>query len=192
MRLSRLILLALCGLVFATTPGLAARPADAPPMLSLAPPATPVAADQTFDVAVQISNAANLGAWEFGLTYDPALLTLVGVTPAPAFGGGADCDATQARCAFTLGPRFRRDGASVGMVSHGATPGFSGSGTIAILHFQPAGRSGTTALQLSEALLADPQANPITPLVQAARLTLEADGYRIFLPTAAQNAGGAE
>lgn len=189
---SRLILLVLCGLLLAATPGLAARPADAPPVLTLTPPTGPIAADAPFDVAVRVANAANLGAWEFGLTYDPALLTLVGITPTPAFGAATNCIAQQERCALTLGPRYRRDGATVGVVSYGAAPGFSGSGTIAILHFQPTGRGGATTLQLTDPLVTDPQANPVTPHAQGQRLTLDATAHRIFLPTAAQNAGGAE
>ncbi|NJN17817.1 MAG: hypothetical protein HC822_16855 [Oscillochloris sp.] len=164
-------------LAFVVTPLAAATPT-----ISLLTPAEPQPADALVDVPIQISQVENLGAWEFDLSYDPALVEVVGMTIEPFFGAEFDCTAATQRCVISLGPLREATGnASVGAISYGTVPGASGEGVIAILHLRPTGRSGTTGIALSNALITDAAATAQTPAVQPASLTLEGE-ESLYLP----------
>ncbi len=153
------------------------------PRISLILPAPPQAAAGTIDALVAIDEAANLGAWEFDLGYDPAFLTVQGMTINPAFGAEFDCNAQSQRCAIALGPIADEPGtAHVGAITYGKAAGLSGSGNLAVIHLAPTGRAGQTSLTVSGALVTDVSAQATTPVVAGGSLTFIESGHRIFLP----------
>lgn len=160
-----------------------ARLNAATPALFLQLPTEALPATGTVDVSIHIVNAANLGAWEFDLHYDPAFLTVQGMTLDPALGVEFSCDAKGQRCALALGPITEQQGiANVGAVTYGQTGGLSGDSILAVLHLAPTGQGGATTLSLANALVADANARPTVPTVQGGVLTLQSD-TDLFLPS---------
>jgi hypothetical protein len=164
-----------------STPGVAAGPT-----LQLITPPEAQSALLPLDLPVQISQAANLGAWEFDLQYDPALLTITGITVGDFFARSADCDPAAGRCAILLGPIAEDEGLfSAGAVSYGQGSGANGDGLLATLHLQPNGIGGVTQLRFTAALLTDPSAtSAITPATVDASLELVAPSFntQVYLP----------
>lgn len=156
------------------------------PTLHLMAPDGPQSAIAPLDVQVQITGAANLGAWEFDLQYDPALVTITGISVNDFFARSVNCDPVTARCAVLLGPIAENGIFSAGAVSYGAAAGSNGDGVIATLHLQPTGVAGITQLQFASALLTDPAANPITPATVGAMLEFAPPAFSapnvVFLP----------
>ncbi|HMN28678.1 MAG TPA: cohesin domain-containing protein [Caldilineaceae bacterium] len=156
------------------------------PTLQLVAPAGAQAALDPFTVEVRIAQAANLGAWEFDLAYDPALVTITGITVNDFFARSAGCDPATARCAVVLGPIDENGLFSAGAVSYGQASGANGDGLIATLQLQPKGVAGTTTLHVTNALLTDTAANPIAPATVDVTLDLSAASFgathTIYLP----------
>ncbi|HAJ37782.1 MAG TPA: hypothetical protein DCL15_19100, partial [Chloroflexi bacterium] len=144
------------------------------PVLSLTVPAAPQPAHTAFEVQVRVSGGANLGGFEFDLNYDPVLVAVTAITPTALLGGGAGCDPTAERCVGALGPHATPGGVAVGAFSFGAVNTAAGDGVLATLRVQPTGRSGATALAITNAVLASADASVTTPLVQNAELELAA------------------
>ncbi len=178
-----LLTLGLAAFLGATQPSAASAPT-----LRLVAPAGDLSALAPVTVELHAVEAAELGAWEFTLAYDPSFLTLTGLEAAPGLGNDQpDCNPAGERCVLLLGPRPTLGGTSLGAVSYGAAPGLNGEGVIALLHFQPTGRIGTTALGLSDALVTDTQGQAVTPLLESTTLTLGSGGYRLYLPSVSNN-----
>lgn len=82
----------------------AARLNASTPQIRLELPTEPQPASGTIDLPIRIAGAVNLGAWEFDLVYDPALLSVQGLTINPTFGAEFDCNVQSQRCTISLGP----------------------------------------------------------------------------------------
>lgn len=142
----------------------------APPVLALSVPAGSQAVNTPFEVQVTVDGATNLGAFEFDLGYDPALMAVTAITLTTFLGGGADCDPTRGRCGEVLGLQPVSGGVALGAYSFGAGAGAAGAGVLATLRVQPTGRSGATALTVANATMTGADASVIMPLVQGATL----------------------
>ncbi|MEZ4635350.1 MAG: cohesin domain-containing protein [Caldilineaceae bacterium] len=100
-----LSLLLLLGVAVAGLTVGATRLRAATPAITLVLPAAEIPPiGDTIDVLINITDAANLGAWQFDLSYDPTLVTVTGMTINPAFAAEDDCNAQTQRCAVVLGP----------------------------------------------------------------------------------------
>lgn len=156
------------------------------PTLHLVAPAGPHSTLVPVDIQLHIAQAANLGAWEFDLQYDPALVTIAGITLGAFFAPVDRCEPSMGRCAISLGPIDDGQIFSAGAVSHGQGVGASGDGVIATLHVQPTGAPGLATLHFADALLTDVAANPISPATADTVLEFVApalDGSNtVFLP----------
>jgi len=142
----------------------------ASPVLALSVPAGSQAANTPFEVQVTVDGATNLGAFEFDLGYDTALMAVTAITLTTFLGGGADCDPTRGRCGEVLGLQPVSGGVALGAYSFGAGAGVAGAGVLATLRVQPTGRSGATSLTITNAKLAGADASVIMPVVQDATL----------------------
>lgn len=133
------------------------------PILILAAPPDPQPPVVIIDIPLTIISATNLGALEFDLVYDPALVTVSGLTIEPFLGQTAVCDANTIRCAVALGPLDQVSGTtSLGATTYGSGPGATGDGALLTLHLQPTGATGTTPLLLTNVLVTDITGNLIT------------------------------
>lgn len=154
------------------------------PKIWLELPAAPQPALGRIDIPIRIEDAANLGAWEFDLLYNPTFLSVETMTINPAFGVEFDCNAQSQRCAVSLGPIADGSGtANLGAVSYGKTGGMSGDGLLAVLHLIPTGKIGVTSLTLTNALVTDSNAQATTPTVEGGNLTLVGSENQLFLPS---------
>jgi hypothetical protein len=159
------------------------------PTLQLVAPSGPQPGLAPLNVEVRLLQAANLGAWEFDLHYDPARLAVTGVTIGDFFARTANCDGASARCAIALGPFMQNGLLSAGAISYGQAAGANGDGVIAVLHLQPKGLPGVTTLHLTNALLTDVAANPITPAISDATLEFTPASFAnnlVYLPLVAR------
>ncbi len=174
----------LLGVVVAGLTAGAVRIKAATPTITLVGPAELAPASDEFDVLILISDAANLGAWQFDLGYDPTLVTVTGMTVDPAFAAEDDCNAQTQRCAVVLGPIVDRPGtANLGAVTYGKVGGLNGSGQLAVLHLKATGKAGETTLTLANALVTDVDAHAITPNVNDVTLAFSEALNRIYLPS---------
>lgn len=154
--------------------------AAATPTLALVTPAGAVPARGQIDIPVRATNLSDLGAWEFDLSYDPALLEVAGMTIQPFFGAELSCRQATQRCAVSLGPVAGAPGsAGFGAVSYGPARGAGGAGVIAVIHLRPTGRGGSTTLRLTAAQITDTAARPVAIPDSSATLTLRGS---VFLP----------
>jgi hypothetical protein len=185
MRRYRLLsLFLLLGVVLAGLTAGATRINAATPRISLVLPAEPPTDGTPIDVMITVSDAANLGAWEFDLVYDPTFVTVTGLTVDPAFAVEDNCNTQTQRCAVTLGPIIDNPGtAHLGAVTYGTAAGLSGGGRLAVLHLLPTGKVGETMLTLANALVTDVNAQATVPTLQSGTLILSEPVNRIYLPS---------
>lgn len=177
--LSTLLLLFVAGAGLVT--GVARLNAAAPRIVLILPAAPD---PDAINVLINISDAANLGAWEFDLGYDPTFVTVTGITVDPAFAVEDNCNAQTQRCAIVLGPIVDNPGtANLGAVTYGKAAGLNGSATLAIIHLKSTGKIGETPLTLTNALVTDVNAQATTPTVQGGALVLSEPANRIYLPS---------
>ena len=114
--------------------------------------------NETFVVQVVIEEAANLGAFQFDLTYDPSILQVQGAAVGDFLGStgqsvvpvGPETNNAEGRMAF-------------GAASFGSGPGANGTGVLAIITCIAQG-GGSTVLELQEVQVLDTALNvqPIT------------------------------
>ncbi|MBI1299706.1 hypothetical protein GC175_32680 [bacterium] len=174
----------LLGVLLAGLTAGATRIQAATPKISLILPADPSTDGTSINVLLDISDAANLGAWEFDLVYDPTFVTVTGMTIDPAFGAEINCNAQTQRCAVALGPVTDTPGtANLGAVTYGKAAGLNGSATLAVIHLKATGKIGETPLTLTNALVTDVNAQATTPTVQGGTLVLSEPANRIYLPS---------
>ena len=123
--------------------------ADVPAVISIGPASGSFGA---FTVPVNISSVTDLYAFQFDLSFDPAVLQLVGVSEGwflpPGFPGSTIffpgiIDNTAGTVTFVTDTRV------------GSVPGRNGSGLLADLHFQAVHNSGASPLDLSGVILQD-------------------------------------
>ncbi len=154
----------------------------ATPTLALVAPSAPQPPSSTVDVQVAVSDVASLGAFEFDLMYDRALVQVQSFTLAAFLGQTSSCIPSSARCAATLGPLDLSSGAtSLGAYSYGTGGGPSGNGTVGVIRFKPLTNNGTVNLRLANALLSDVAGNPVTPATQDATFVI-ASAPPLYLP----------
>lgn len=96
--------------------------------------------DTTFDVNVQIECAVNLGAYEFTLTFDPAVVNVTGVDDGSFLG-------STGRAVTPLTPVIDNNAGTVsfGAYTTGDQDGPYGPGTLAVLHVQGMWQGMSTA-----------------------------------------------
>ena len=132
------------------------------------PAVTDVGVGQLITVNVTAEGAANLGAFQFDLIYDPAVVTVVGVELGPFLG-------STGRTAQAVGPTIDN---GVGMVSFAAfsfgnEPGPTGTGALAAITFRTVG-SGTSGLSLQNVLVTDTMAETQSVSVEGGTVTVGA------------------
>jgi general secretion pathway protein D len=129
-------------------------------------PSTAVAADSgPFTVSVVVEDVTNLGAFQFDVTYDPAVVRFVEVHEGPFLGSSG----RQVRC---LPPRTGEGAGGLTCVTLGATPeGPNGSGVLADITFEPVA-PGSSPLHFTRLILTDPPANVLPAGAQDATLAV--------------------
>ncbi len=136
-----------------TAPGAAPYTAQ----LSIQPALVQTTPGVTFDVDVVIATVADLGAFEFELTFNPAVVTVTSVQLGPWLGSSG-------RPAYALGPHIENGAGRVafgGYTLGAAPPGPDGGGVLATLtlHAEAPGASG---LDFDHNLLTDHAALVLT------------------------------
>jgi hypothetical protein len=136
--------------------------------LTVVPTPNPVLVGAPLMVDLVVSGISDLYAYQFSLSYDPALLQLASITEGAFLAAG--------------GPTFF-DGGTVnntaGTVSFlfdsliGAIPGVSGSGLLASMQFTTVA-AGASALTFSDVLFLDASSNDIAVLAQGATVQVSA------------------
>jgi hypothetical protein len=127
-----------------------------------------VAVGESFTVSVVAQDVANLGAFEFDLSYDAGVLTPAGVKEGPFL-------ASSGRQVECLPPRTQKGLIGLTCVSLGATPdGPSGSGVLAEVSFQ-AVAPGSSPLQFARLTLTDPPGQLLPAEAQDTTLTVAGD-----------------
>ncbi len=103
-----------------------------------------------FNVEVRVDDASNLGAYQFKLAFNPALMEVVGVTDGGFLG-------STGRTLIPAAPIIDNAAGtiSVGAASSGAMDGPSGDGKLAVIQFRGKTLAGTSSLTLSNVILTD-------------------------------------
>jgi hypothetical protein len=146
-------------------------------------PATDLTAGRgQFPVDVIVDDVANLGAFQFTLSYDAALLQFVDVHEGAFLGSSG-------RIVDCLDPRVEPGSVVFVCVTLGPNPpGSDGSGTLATVTLNALG-TGTTPLQLGGLTLAQPDAQRIAAGSEDAVITLAAGAvHAVSAPAATQTA----
>jgi hypothetical protein len=139
------------------------------PTLSLQPHSSYQAHGDSFSLDVAISDVTDLFGFQFGLSYDPSVLSLTGISLGSFLGSdGALTFAVGAIIDNTTG-RTRRpfSAARVGT----SIPGISGSGILATVGFD-AINTGSSSLSLLSVILADSGASPISADIENSRVSV--------------------
>lgn len=107
----------------------------------------------TMDIVAQ--DITNLAAYQVELTYNPAIVHVVSVSPGPFLG-------STGRTISPVGPIIDNNLGKVtfGAFTFGTQPGVNGTGVLATVTFQPRAR-GTSTLHLQNLQVADPASNLI-------------------------------
>lgn len=117
------------------------------PIVRLAPASVQVNAGETVQITVEIEDIANLGAFQFDLTYDPTIVAVESITL-------GDFPDSTGRNVNPLGPRIEAGKAVYGAFSFGDAAGPAGSGTLAIITLK-ALAGGETPLGLQNVQVVD-------------------------------------
>jgi len=114
---------------------------------------------ESFSINASIANVADLGGWEFKLYYRNNILAIVVAIEGPFLKQGGST------VFFTveLNNNYNTTHGRIWLtcVLLGSVPGVNGNGTLATINFQ-AVEGGNTTLHLTDTVLGDSQANPIT------------------------------
>ncbi|MBN1888717.1 MAG: S8 family serine peptidase [Thermoflexales bacterium] len=126
------------------------RQALAPATVYAAPASRDAAVQSVYTLAVGVDNAEDMGAFQFDLAFDPALLRVDGV----ALGGSLD---STGRSIVDLGPVLDNAAGQVryGAFSYGSSAGFSGTGQLAVITFTTFATPGASLLDLQNVQLVD-------------------------------------
>ena len=128
-----------------------------------------------FSVSVDIENVSDLGAFGFGLAYDPAVLEATDVIPGPFLGSTGNF-------VIPFGPAIGDGWVNFSALGEGIAPGPDGAGALAIVTFEPVGE-GNSALHLQNVDLEDRQAQPIEAGVVDGSITVTAGGIATYTAT---------
>jgi hypothetical protein len=126
-----------------------AVPARADSVVSIQPSVSIPGVGETFDVLVEISSVSDLYAFQFDISFDPAILSAIDVTEGSFLPGGG--------FTFFIPGSIDNIGGSISFTADillTAVSGVSGSGTLADLQFQ-ALTVGTSPVNLSNVILLD-------------------------------------
>ncbi len=118
--------------------------------ITLAPSPLTLNVNGAGSVDVQINNAQNLGAFEFIITFDPAVVHATGVTLGPMLTGSSTYTA------YLLGPLFDNAVGAVRFAAYtlGTGEGPNGSGVLASVQFQGMG-AGVSGLNFTKVRITD-------------------------------------
>jgi general secretion pathway protein D len=122
-------------------------PALADPILSIQPAFTTVG--RFFDVFVDISGVSDLYAFQFDISFDPAILSANGVNESDFLPGGG--------ATFFIPGEINNTAGTINFTADsllGPVPGVSGNGTLAVISFQ-ALALGTSLIDFSNVILSD-------------------------------------
>jgi len=133
-------------------------PAGGAPKVLVDPPAQSQLVGATFTFNVAVGNIADLAAYEFTLSWDPAVLDFVDVANGSFL-------ASTGRSVFCPSPVVGVNTVRFGCVTLGTPPGASGSGVLSVLTLSGRG-AGTTALHLFNVGLSDPLGSPVSAVVE--------------------------
>jgi general secretion pathway protein D len=164
--LSLATLIAVAGLALAQATPERASAGPPPTTVSIVPAALNADRGATIEVDVEVTDVTNLGAYQFEIEFDPAVLTPIYVVNGDFLGStGRTVGCTPP----VLNPYFA-------CFTFGMTPptGPSGSGVLATVVFTTSCNGGATALTL-EPLLSDPAGNAIASQAQDGSVTLNTD-----------------
>ncbi|MFA4836235.1 MAG: carboxypeptidase regulatory-like domain-containing protein, partial [Dehalococcoidia bacterium] len=119
--------------------------------VSISPASKTVATEQTFTVALVVHPVAPIAGVQFNLTFDPSLLTVVGIQEGTLLSQGG------AVTYFTAGTIDNAAGTVSGVAGAITTPGatVSAEGTFAIITLKAKGIIGTSALALLNVVVGD-------------------------------------
>lgn len=121
----------------------------AAPVVGIQPPLSSVTVGQAFEVTVAVAGVADLFAFQFDLTFDPALLAAVSIAEGAFLPGGGPTFFVPGVIDNALGTiNFTAD------TLFGAVPGVSGDGALAVVRFQAIGL-GAGAIDLAGVTLLD-------------------------------------
>ena len=123
-----------------------------------------------FTVDLTAENVTNLAGFQTNLVYDPAIVSVSGVSVAAFLG-------STGRTVAPVGPTIDNLAGKVtfGAFSFGSQPGASGAGTLATITFLPKS-VGATALRLQATTLSDPAANAISVTTADGRVEVQIAG----------------
>lgn len=129
-----------------------------------------------FNVPVTIAQVSDLYAFQFDIAFNPAVLELQDLTEGPFLPSAGITS-------FIPGTVDNSSGTAVFTVDTlvGPIPGASGSGTLALLMFQPKS-VGTSQITLSNALLLDSSLNPIQFSMSSGTVVVFAPEPGAFIP----------
>jgi len=124
-------------------------------ILRVVSPQIPISTGENFTVDILVSNASNLGSFQFVFTYNPTIVKFEKIILGDFLG-------STGRAANPLGPRVDEASGRVtfGAFTLGQQPGANGSGTLATVTLRALG-GGTSSLELRE-----PQITDISGVVQ--------------------------
>lgn len=138
------------------------------PTVSVSPASQNLSLNQQVVVAINIANGQNVGGYQFGLNYNPAVLQVVGITD----NGWV---ASSGRTTVPVGPQIDNTAgtASFGVFSFGAQSGVTGSNTLAQVTVKAIG-VGQSALTLHDVSIVDTNANTATVILSSGSITVPA------------------
>ena len=150
MRRYTAVALMLCVLAGVMTVASAAGSDPTAASISLAPNPLTLNVNSTGSVNVQISNAQNLGAFEFIIAFDPAVVNAMGVTLGPMLSSSTTYTAN------LLGPLINNTTGTVRFAAYtlGTGAGPNGSGVLASVQFKGL-QAGTSSLNFSKVRITD-------------------------------------
>ena len=130
------------------------------------PAAVNVAPGHAFTVNVMVDGAVNLGAFQFDMIYDPAVVTVNAVELGPFLG-------STGRTAQSIGTNVDNVAGIVAFAafSFGSDDGPEGTGLLAAITLTAAG-SGTSALNLQNVVVTDVRANTQSVSVEGGTVTV--------------------
>jgi hypothetical protein len=150
------VVLALLFVAIALNPG----PILADAVVSIQPPVSTPSVGSFFDVFVDISDVTDLYGFQFNVTFDPTILSAVGVTEGAFLPGGGST--------FFIPGTIDNTTGAIGLTGDsllGPSVGLSGSGTLADISFR-ALSGGTSPIDLSNIVLLD-SASAVIPFSSA-------------------------
>jgi len=136
------------------------------PVVSVEPASTGIGQGAAFTVTVRIQDAQDLGAFQFNLGFDPAIVQVDGVALSPFLG-------STGRNTATVGPEIDNGTGLLryGAFSYGSQPGPDGDGALAIITMT-AQALGTTILDLDNVHLSDAAGNAQTATLEDGTVTV--------------------